>query len=86
MKKDGTIIYEYSPAGVKASILKNAKSLRLQDGWAEQISDKVVASLEKWIAKREVITENDLRFAIAKELDKYSNDLAFVYWNHGKII
>ncbi|MBR6961811.1 hypothetical protein IKH79_03545 [Candidatus Saccharibacteria bacterium] len=64
----------------------NAKSLRLPEAWAKQIADRVVKNIDKWIADKELITEDDLRKQIVKELKVLEPNLAFAYRNHDKII
>ena len=80
------ITYEYSSAGLKKNILTNAKSLHLPEAWAKQIADRVVKNIDKWIADKELITEDDLRKQIVKELKVLEPNLAFAYRNHDKII
>ena len=80
------ITYEYSSAGLKKNILMNAKSLRIPEAWAKQIADRVVKNIDKWIADKELITEDDLRKQIVKELKVLEPNLAFAYRNHDKII
>lgn len=80
------ITYEYSSAELKRNILLNAKSLRIPEAWAKQIADRVVKNIDKWIADKELITEDDLRKQIVKELKVLEPNLAFAYRNHDKII
>lgn len=84
MKKK--ITYEYSSNGVKQSILRNAKSIGLPEGWAKQIATRVAKDTDEWIADKEIVTESDLRRQIIKELKELSPDLAYAYQNHDKII
>lgn len=78
--------YEYSRDGIKQHILRNARSIKLPQGWAEQIAERVAKSIDDWIADKELVTEDDIRIEIAKELEPLSPDLAFAYRNHDKII
>ena len=80
------ISYEYSADGIRKNILQQAKSLKIPSGWAEQIADRVVEITNKWIADKAIVTEDDLRKVIIKELDKLNADLAYAYRNHDKII
>jgi len=80
------ITYEYSSTELKKNILLNAKSLRIPEAWAKQIADRVVKNIDKWIADKELITEDDLRKQIVKELKVLEPNLAFAYRNHDKII
>ena len=86
MAKRKKITYDYSSEGIKRSILANARSLKIPDGWAKQIADRVAKETDAWIANKEIVTEYDLRKKIIKELDKLEPNLAFAYKNHDKII
>lgn len=78
--------YEYSSDDVRNSILRHARSLKMAPGWANQIADRVVKNTDKWIADKQLITEDDLRREIIKEIEPLSSDLAYAYKNHDKII
>ena len=82
-RKSKKITYEYSASGVKQSILRNARSLGMPEGWAKQIVSK---QTDAWIADKEIVTEDDLRREVIKELEELSPDLAYAYQNHDKII
>ena len=86
VRKKTKITYEYSSSDIKNSILRNAKSIGLPEGWAKQIAERVVKATDEWIADKELITENDLRKEIIKELNNLCPDLAYAYQNHDKII
>lgn len=68
------------------SIMKEAKVLSLHPGAVQLFADKVADNVEKWAAKRSAITEKDLDLRIAKELEQYHSDLAYIFKNRGKII
>ena len=85
MKKK-RISYEYSRKGIEQSIIRNAKGLRLPEGWAKTIAKRVADATDKWIEDKEIVTEEDLRVFICKQLKEVSPDLAFTYHNHDKII
>ena len=80
------ITYEYSHKGVKESVFRQAKALRLPEGWGKQIAERVAKATDKWIENKDIVTEDDLRNFICKELEKVSPDIAFAYQNHDKII
>jgi len=84
MKKK--ITYEYSSSGIKESVLRNARSIGLPEGWAKQIATRVAKETDAWIADKEIATESDLRRQIIKVLKQLSPDLAYAYQNHDKII
>lgn len=84
MKKK--ITYEYSSSGIKESVLRNARSIGLPEGWAKQIATRVAKETDAWIADKEIVTESDLRRQIIKVLKQLNPDLAYAYQNHDKII
>ena len=86
MRQRKIITYEYSHSGVKQSILRQAKSVRLPEGWAEQIAERVAKATDKWIEDKDIVTEKDLEVFICKELKQLNPDIAFAYKNRDKII
>ncbi|MBO4855174.1 hypothetical protein J6X15_03860 [Candidatus Saccharibacteria bacterium] len=80
------ITYEYTHDGIKESILRHAKALRLPEGWGEQVAERVAKATDKWIDDKDIVTEDDLQNFICKELEEISPDIAFAYRNHDKII
>lgn len=85
-RKKTKITYEYSSDGIIESIMRNARSIGLPEGWAKQIATRVAKETDKWIEDKELITENDLRKQVVKELKELNLDLAYAYQNHDKII
>ena len=71
---------------IKQEILRDARSIGVPTGAAEVVADKTVEKVISWIQKRAVVTSDDVNRQIAKEIAKYSQDLAYVYQNRGKII
>lgn len=76
----------FSEESVKTDILSAAKSINIPPGTAEPIAEKTAKEVTKWVMGRKIITDDDLNMRIAKELQKYSRDLAYVYQNRGRII
>ncbi|MBR2993806.1 hypothetical protein IKF43_00195 [Candidatus Saccharibacteria bacterium] len=72
------------------TVIKNlkidARGLGIPSGAAEVFIDKSVQAAEKSLRSKKIITEKDLKVAIAKELKKYNADFAYVYENRDKII
>ena len=64
----------------------DAKAVGIPSGSAEIFIDKSLKSAEKSLKSKKIITENDLKRAITKELKKYNADFAYVYENRDKII
>lgn len=69
------------------TILKtHAKAIGIPTGAAEVFIKKSLKSAEKSLKNRKIVTKDDLKRAILKELKKYHKDLAYVYENYDKII
>ena len=77
---------KYNEAAIKKELLIDAKALDIPEGSAELFIKRAVNTATKKLANRSIITENDLRLAIAEELQKYHKDFAYVYKNRDKII
>lgn len=71
---------------LKRDILREAKILEIVPGSAEAIADIVVEKVAKWVGDRAEITEADLDRVVAKKMEPYNKDLAYVFKNRGKII
>lgn len=76
----------FSIEDLKKDILHEAKLLKISETVAQMIAGRVAEKVEKWIEKRAAVTNDDLNRQLAKELQKYNADLAYVYQNRGKII
>ena len=64
----------------------DAKGLNIPIGAAEVFIEKSIKQALKQLKSKKIITKNDLKRAITKELKKYHPDLAYVYKNRDKII
>ena len=84
MKK--RVYYEYSSGDIKEHVLAHAKSQNMPENWAKQIADRVAKATDAWIEDKSIVTDDDLRRVIYKELRILSPDLAFAYRNRDKII
>mgnify|MGYP001079007234 CR=1 FL=1 len=76
----------FSIEDLRKDILHEAKLLKISETVAETIADRAIGKVGKWAEKRAAVTSDDLNRQIAKELEKYNADLAYVYQNRGKII
>lgn len=76
----------FSIEDLKKDILHEAKLLKISETVAQTIAGRVAEKVEKWMEKRAAVTNDDLNRQLAKELQKYNADLAYVYQNRGKII
>lgn len=76
----------FSEKDLQEDLMRSAKVVGLSVGTAEIIVHKIVKKVAEHLAKRAIITTDDLNRFIAIEAEKYSKDLAYVYKNRGKII
>lgn len=74
----------------ESELIKNLKidahGLGIPEGAATIFIERTVKDAKRSLHHRSIITENDLKRAIIKELKKYNADLAYVYKNRDKII
>ncbi len=63
-----------------------SRSLGIPAGSAEVIIEEVIKSVCTWLEKRSLITKGDLERVVSRELNKYNEDLAYIYRNRDKII
>ena len=71
---------------LKRELLIDAKALGIPTGSAEIFIDRALDATDKNLKNRTIITKNDLKRTLAKELEKYHKDFAYVYRNRDKII
>lgn len=64
----------------------HAKALGLAPGSSDIFIKKSLTSAQKSLKSRKIVLKADLVRAVAKELKKYSPDLAYVFENYDKII
>ena len=64
----------------------DARALGIPSGAAEIFITRTVKDAQKSFKSKQIITEQDLKRAIVKELKKYHADFAYVYENRDKII
>ena len=69
---------------------KITKELKIEVGIASGAANifiqKAINTTLKKLNSKTIITENDLKRTLAKELKKYNGDLAYVYENRDTII
>lgn len=72
------------------TLIKNlkidAKAIGIPTGAAEIFINKSLTAAQRSLKSKKIITDQDLKLAIVKELRKYNTDFAYVYENHDKII
>ena len=76
----------FNEKDLQEDLLRTAKVVGLSVGAAEIIVHKITKKVAEHLAKRAVVTTDDLNRFIAAEAEKYNKDLAYVYKNRGKII
>ena len=76
----------FSPEELVNELKTESRALNLPEGSIEYIIAHILHAVTKWLSKREIVTKSDLERVVARELDQYSPDLAYVYKNRGKII
>ena len=64
----------------------DAHSVGIPSGAAEDFVNRSIAAATESLSNKHIITANDLKRALTKELKKYHPDLAYVYQNRDKII
>lgn len=82
-KSEATV---FSEKELRDELMHSAKVVGLSAGAAEVVVNKVAQKVAEHLAKRAVVTTDDLNRFIANEAEKYNKDLAYVYKNRGKII
>lgn len=86
VSRKAKVIYEFSKSDLEKNIIRESKIIKIPAGEARSFVAKVAEKVAKWTEKRAEVTEVDINRQVAKEIEKYSKDLAFVYKNKGKII
>lgn len=77
---------EYDQEKILKELKIDAKGLGIPSGAAETFIKKALHSTTKKLSDRKIITKGDLKRTLAKELQKYNTDLAYVYKNRDTII
>ena len=77
---------DYDEKEIAKDLKIDAHAVGIPEGAAEMFIERTIKDAKKTLKNRSIITENDLKHAILKELKKYHADLAYVYENHDKII
>ena len=77
---------EFDLDKITKSLKIDAKAIGIPSGAAEDFIQKSLKAATKKLSTKTIITEKDLQRALAKELKKYHQDLAYVYENRDTII
>lgn len=78
--------FVFNEQEMQQELLHSARAVGISVAAAELIVAKIVKKVAERMAKRTVVTVDDLNRFIADEAEKYNKDLAYVYKNRGKII
>lgn len=76
----------FDEKSVQEDILREAKVLKKSTKTVELFAPKVAKEVGKWANKRAAVTVGDIDRKIAREIERYDADLAYVFGNRGKII
>lgn len=71
---------------LQKEIIIDAKGVGIPIGAAEIFAAKTTKAAQKSLKPKTIITNQDLKRAVVKELKKYNPDLAYVYKIRDKII
>lgn len=71
---------------LKKELKIDAKALSIPSGASNIFIEETIKNTKKSLGRKKIITENDLKRIVSKELKKYNYDLAYVYENRDKII
>jgi len=75
----------YDERKVYGSCYFACRNAHLNEREAEAISNKVAASMSKWISKKKSVSSDDIFKALTQELKKHNEDAAFLYETHRDI-
>lgn len=71
---------------LKTELKIHAHALGIPTGAADDFIKRAIQDVTKALKPKKIITDQDLKRLVTKELKKYHKDLAYVYENHDKII
>ena len=75
----------YDERKVYGSCYFACRNAHLSEGGAEEICNKVAASVTKWVNRQKVVSSNDIFRILIEELKKHNEDAAFLYQTHRDI-
>ena len=77
---------DFDQPKLRRELLLDARAIGIPSGAAEDFVDRSIDAAMSTLSNKSLITDQDLKRAITKELKKYHPDLAYVYQNRDKII
>ena len=75
----------YDERKVYGSCFFACRNAHLTEGEAEDICNKVIIAVTKWIKPKKVVSSNDIFKVLIEELKKHNEDAAFLYETHRDI-
>ncbi|MCU0667102.1 MAG: ATP cone domain-containing protein [Patescibacteria group bacterium] len=82
IKKHSGKIVDFDRVKLKNSIYKTFISNHYPSKEANHFTDMVIADVESWLDKKTVVTTNDIRSMVNKELEKIDHAIALSYKKH----
>ena len=73
---------EYEGRKLYASIYAACLSVRVPEGEAEIVADRVVKDFEAWLDNKHEVTAHDIRRIATKHFHAYNPDAAWMYQHH----
>ena len=75
----------YDERKVYGSCFFACRNAHLSEKEAEEICNKVCASITKWVGKKKIVSSNGIFNTLIKELKNHDEDAAFLYETHRDI-
>lgn len=75
----------YDERKLYASVYSVCLSVKVPEGSAELIAEKVVGHVNKWLEQKHEVTANDLRRQAAKHLEEYNPDASYSLLHHRSV-
>lgn len=72
----------YDSRKVYASVYAACLAVRVHQGEAELVADKVAQELNAWVTGQKEVTSHQIFFQASASLEKYNPDAAFMYRTH----
>jgi hypothetical protein len=77
---------DFNQTTLRRELMIDARAIGIPSGAAEDFVDRSIEAAKISLSNKTIITNQDLKRAITKELQKYHPDLAYVYQNRDTII
>lgn len=77
---------DFDQTKLKRELMIDAHAIGIPSGAAEDFIERSLEAAKTSLSNKTIITSQDLKRAIAKELQKYHPDLAYVYQNRDTIV